>query len=70
MQLIKHNNPKYGFFVGYRGLNPVWQPDKIRARFSFKSYLDTRPHTTVENEFEKLKKLERYNGCISIIQMW
>jgi len=78
MELIKHNNPKYGFFVGYkpdpRGIErvpqPVWQPDKDRARISFNEYLKIHGSTTVERELSILEKDKRFTNKLSIIQTW
>lgn len=77
MKLIKHNDPKYGFFVGYsdgtKGLpagNPVFQPDKYKARIKFRDYLTARPHTDPEKELERLSKIERLKNKLTIILTW
>lgn len=76
MRLIKHNDPKYGFFIGYKadskgtGPQPVWQPDKDRARISFNEYLKARPNTNVEKEFNTLLKNRRYFKKLTIIYTW
>jgi hypothetical protein len=70
MELIKHEDPKYGFFVGYKGMDPKWQPDKIKARYAFKDYLIVHPSTTAEKELDKLKRIRSYIGKVRIIRTW
>lgn len=76
MELIKHNDKKYGFFVGYKpdpkgtGPQPVFQPDKDKARITFKYYLEARPATNVKREYSTLLKNKRFVGKLSIIWTW
>ena len=70
MQLIKHSNPKYGFFACFRRGNPVWQPDVIKARWTFKIYLGAHPSLTVKKILNLLNKEDRYKDKLKIINMW
>ncbi len=78
MELIKHNDPKYGFFVGYRpdpkGIEivpqPTWQPDEDKARQSFKDYLVIHPNTTIEKEMSVLDRYKRFHNKLSVFLTW
>jgi hypothetical protein len=67
MELILHENPKYGFFVGWRDYNPVWQPQLGKAIRAYSNYTITHPHTSLQRELRTLLTRKYLQKKVSII---
>lgn len=69
MEMIKHDNPKYGWFVGYMGVNPVWNPELGKAVKSFSNFLVSHPSLTPKKLLDVLNRDKFHKGKVSLASL-